>query len=98
MFTVRTAAGARSTLRGEHAALPAVVGLSDGEFAGGCDDVNVFLHHQGIIIKRDPATATCVECKQESNRKSARATPRRGILCMRCVVRLGAKCYVPFDC
>lgn len=41
-----------------------------------------------------PDTTVCAACNEVVPSKVVRATPKMGIVCQKCIVKLGSKCYL----
>lgn len=41
-----------------------------------------------------PDTCVCESCREVTLSKHIRATPKRGFVCLKCIVRLEGKCYI----
>jgi len=98
---VLTAAGARD-YRYSAPSLPRPHWVGPVTYGGGAADVASFVNLRRTAPARLPADirSPCSACNQRVRRADARrrsllvATPRRGILCLRCLQRLSGRCYL----
>ena len=99
MFTVRTPAGARSSWYEAAPTPPPPPNTVGGPVAGGPDDVAAFLGTHGCRASYPPATAVCARCERcvrrvDAKRPMITSTPRQGLLCTRCQVQQGGRCWL----
>jgi hypothetical protein len=59
--------------------------------------INAALTQRGVRKRPAPDTMVCPSCGVTTPSKHIRSTPKLGLLCMRCIVRHGNRCWIALE-